>query len=897
VPDPSAGEYSFGDFRLRPSARTLTKSGEPVRVGSRAFDLLLVLVERRERVVSKNELLELVWASVVVEENNLQVHVSTLRKLLGPAAIATLPGRGYRFTLPIETPTAVAPRPGPSTDEPSDTNPPSAPRAGAPLAPARAATNLPPNLPPLFGREAELRQVQQLVEQHHLVTIVGAAGIGKTRLALAVAHAERDHYGDGVWLVELAAVADPALALLTVAQAIGVALDGAGPVAILLVEALRHQKLLLVLDNCEHLLDGIAPFVDALMRAAPQVSLLATSQEPLKLSEEHQFRLGTLSVPPLLDEPLAAHVASHGAIALFMERARAVDPHFALTDETAPAVVDICRHLDGIALAIELAAARVSLLGVTGLRDRLGERFKVLTAGSRLALRRHQTLRAALDWSFGLLSPAEQAVFRRLGVFAGGFTLEAAQDVAADNSGIDAWSVLDHLGALVDKSLVVAGQGDVPRYLLLETTRAYALEELAGAGETPAAVKRHALAIKAVFERAEADRFGENGTLDEASFCRRLQPELDNLGAALRWATSEGGDPSVGVALVAASAEASVALGLGAEALKRHLALQRFVGPAIDEDVVARFWNGLIRVGAAGRVERDVFLSACAKAELTYRKNGQPRRLCRILSAKAWTLGRADQRAEAAAVARECGLLEDPSWPGWLRCAGALSIEAMLHTRELRFDQALAVYREMAELLPAGGEERRRLIVLGNQSYVSFCMGDFRQAIALARTVIEQLRAQRIDSQSMAYAFSYLVGALTALGLDGEARDALEEAVPYWQRTGSVTIFCDHPALLYARQGRYADAARLAGAADAFNERGGVVRGPSELRARAEVQHLLEAAQVADAQARKWEREGRGLDVDHVVALLLAGEAAAPGKDRRATKTTRPGSPAPDRPH
>ena len=300
----------------------------------------------------------------------------------------------------------------------------------------------------------------------------------------------------------------------------------------------------------------------------------------------------------------------------------------------------------------------------------------------------------------------------------------------------------------------------------------------------------------------------------------------------------------------------------------------------------------------AGRVERDVFLSACAKAELTYAQERPAASPLPDTVRQGMDPPVAPTSVPRPPPSREsAGCWKTLPRPGWLRCAGALSIEAMLHTRELRFDQALAVYREMAELLPAGGEERRRLIVLGNQSYVSFCMGDFRQAIALARTVIEQLRAQRIDSQSMAYAFSYLVGALTALGLDGEARDALEEAVPYWQRTGSVTIFCDHPALLYARQGRYADAARLAGAADAFNERGGVTRGPSELRARAEVQHLLEAAQVADAQARKWEREGRGLDVDHVVALLLAGEAAAPGKDRRATKTTRPGSPAPDRPH
>src|SRR5260221_1507216 len=275
---------------------------------------------------------------------------------------------------------------------------------------------------------------------------------------------------DGAWMVELAGLSDPLLLPNGVAQALGITLAGRRPAQDELVAAMAPRTALLVLDNCEHLLDSVAALVQAIMREAPNVTMLSTSQEPLHLPAEQQYRLIPLAVP---SETTASSAREFGAVALFEARVRAVDPRFALNDESMALVIDICRRLDGLPLAIELASARVAALGLLPVRDKLDARFKLLTGGSRATLRRHQTLRAALEWSHNLLNDAEQAVFRRLGAFAGGFTMEMAQDVAGDAQ-LDEWAVVDHLSALVDKSLVVADAGDAPRYHLLESARAFA---------------------------------------------------------------------------------------------------------------------------------------------------------------------------------------------------------------------------------------------------------------------------------------------------------------------------------------------------------------------------------------------------------------------------------------
>ncbi len=350
----------------------------------------LALTERRERIVSKNELLDVVWPGLVVEENNLQVQIWALRKLLGADVIATIPGRGYKFTAVLEGDRKPMPA------QAAEGTAPSAPPA------ARTPTNLPAELP-LYGREADVQAVQRLVHEHRLVTITGAGGIGKTRLGQTVAHALRDSFAQGVWLIELAPLADPALVAASVAQVLGHQLRSTSAPLAELVMLLESQRVLLVIDNCEHLVEVVSPLAELLLGEAPGVHMLVTSQEPLRLPDERLYRLGTLGVPGEGEPVNAGQALEHGAVRLFVERTHALDARFVLDERNVQAVIDICGRLDGLALAIEMAAARVPALGVEGVRERLGERLRMLTAGSRIALRRHQTLRAALDWSHGLL--------------------------------------------------------------------------------------------------------------------------------------------------------------------------------------------------------------------------------------------------------------------------------------------------------------------------------------------------------------------------------------------------------------------------------------------------------------------------------------------------------------
>jgi predicted ATPase len=353
---------------------------------------------------------------------------------------------------------------------------------------------------------------------------VGAGGIGKTSLALEAAHGFADAYREGAWLVELAPLGSIDLVPGAVAAVLNMRLpEGSAPVPAL-VEALRARELLLVLDNCEHLVDGVVATTAALMQGCPGVRVLATSQEVLRVPEETVYRLDPLAVPAAGDtrDPM-----EYGAVELFAHRVSALDRSFALTPANVAGVVEICRRLDGIALAIEMAAARVPLLGVEGVRARLDERFRLLSAGNRIALRKHQTLRAALEWSHGHLSEVEQLVFRRLGIFAGGFPLGALAEVVADDA-LDEWEVIERLGSLVDKSLVVAEGSPTKRYRLLETMRAFALEHLAAAGETATLERRHARWL----DRACA------GLLDVSltrggPWSRHLEAELDNVRAAL----------------------------------------------------------------------------------------------------------------------------------------------------------------------------------------------------------------------------------------------------------------------------------------------------------------------------------------------------------------------------
>ena len=493
----AAAALRFGRFELQPLERRLLVAGEPALLGARALDLLLALADRPGELVDKHQLMDLVWPGMVVEENNLATQISALRKVLGGDVIATVPGRGYRFVVRLDNPPAQASA-GPT-----------------PLAIAAPGlrTNLPNSLPPLLGRADDLATVGRLIEEHRLVSIVGAGGIGKTLLALHLLNARRDTYAHGVCWVELAQVGDAAALPGTIAAALGVRIGSGEPLAALLA-AVAPLTLLLGLDNAEHMPASVAAVVAALHGAAPGLRLLVTSQAALKVKPECIYRIGALAVPP---KPLpAAQALNFGAVALFADRVQAADTRFTLTDANAPTVIQLCRALDGQALAIELAAARVPLLGLQQLAASMPDRLKLLVSGHpRAAPARQQTLRAALDWSHGFLDPREQVVFRRLAVLAGSGSLHLIQQVVAEPDGaggLDACAVLDGLRVLVDRSLVTMLPGDDPgqqdpRYRLLESPRAFALEQLARSGEEARIRQRHALALATIFDAAWDDLF------------------------------------------------------------------------------------------------------------------------------------------------------------------------------------------------------------------------------------------------------------------------------------------------------------------------------------------------------------------------------------------------------
>ena len=799
----SAATRRFDRFELRPSERVLLADGAPINLGARAFDVLVALSDRPGVLVSKDELLAAVWSGLVVEENNLQVQVSTLRKILGPDAVATIPGRGYRFNVPvIGADGEVAPPAGEHL------------LSVVPASPARIRSNLPARLPALYGRSQDLQAIVALTRQYAVVTITGPGGIGKTRVAQAVAQqvaTERaSDYPDGIWWVELGALNDSTLVDSAVAQAMGrsPAGDRDGPST--LCAQLSTQRSLIVLDNCEHLADAVAEWVEAIVAAAPGVSLLITSQETLKVADEQVYRLGPLAVP---DDGSTAEAARTGAVELFEARAHAVDRHFSLDGSNRRAVIEICRRLDGIPLAIELAAARLPLLGVEGLRARLHERFSLLTAGSRVVLRRHQTLRATLEWSHALLTHDEQTVFRRLGVFSGGFTLEAAQQLASDAT-IDRWAALDHLGALVDKSLVLPEGEVIPRYRMLESTRAFALERLAEAGETQATLGRHARAIVRLLEPFEIDDWQWRASGDRIP---AAAAELDNLRAALEWADAAEGMGALAVELASLSYCVWWSSSHMAEGLTRALALQRHVARGIPKEIEARFWLTIAKLALYSfrREGRD----AAVRAVDLYRELGNAQRLYDALLFAAVEGTRFATPAQMEAAIVEAERLERPEWPARQRAKVPFA-RCWWFARTGRFEEALQCAQRQVAICQEAGVEIAALYAMSNVAMMEVLLGREAEALDHARAAIARLHAIGHDAGA-GHLYHGEMSALLMLDRLDEARVAGRHAYERLLREGDEYRLLQSLALMNALDGKIEIAARLLGFFDALQARSG----------------------------------------------------------------------------
>jgi len=562
--------YTSGECEIDPARRELRILGAPVPIGGRAFEIIEVLAQSAGELVTKDELMNRVWPGAVVMENTLQVHAAAVRKALGPyrGLLKTEFRRGYRLL-------------GDWTLRRRDALKPPAGMRQLRATGELTGTNLPAAITPLIGRSAAEQMLQDLVSAYRIVTLTGPGGIGKTTLALAVARHTLAEFADGGWLIELASLADPDLVPSAMAGVLGLNLGGEEISAEAVARAVGDQKLLLVLDNCEHVIDVIARLAETFLRLCPRTTILTTSREVLRIEGEYVYRVPPLEVPGIgREEP--DHILSQSAVELFIARTKALNSDFSPLPANLPTIAAICRHLDGIPLAIEFAAARAAILGPEHVAAGLRDRIALLTSGRRAVIPRHRTLRATLDWSYDLLTDAEQSVLRHLAIFSGGFTLAAVAAVVDDIDGIES-RVADGIASLVYKSLVTPDRSAAtPRWYLLETIRAYALEKLAARDEIGVGARRHAEFYRDLFASRHPDSHEPGEDMEQ--FTR----EIDNVRAALDWSFSSAGDAEIGVTLTAAYVPAWLHTALPTECRERTERALNNLAPEMNVSVPLR---------------------------------------------------------------------------------------------------------------------------------------------------------------------------------------------------------------------------------------------------------------------------------------------------------------------
>ena len=532
--------YASGECEIDLARRELRVLGSPVPVGGRAFEIIEVLAHSAGELVTKNELMNRVWPGAVVMEGTLHVHAAAVRKALGPyrGLLKTESRRGYRLL-------------GDWIVRRRDGAKPSVDHQQIRVTAEPPATNFPATGTRLIGRSAAVQRLQDLVSAYRVVTLTGPGGIGKTALALKVARSVLGEFYDGGWLVELASLSDPHLVPSAVAGALGLRLGSNNISAEAVARAVPGRSLLLVLDNCEHVIDAAAALAEMFVRLCPRTTVLATSREALRMEGEYAYRVLPLEVPTI-DQVDADRILGHSAPELFVSRVKELGSDVASHAASLPTIAAICRHLDGIPLAIEFAAARAATLGLEQVAVGLRDLFTLLTNGRRTALPRHRTLRATLDWSYQLLPDAERLLLQRLAVFSGSFSLDAANAVTNRGEALAA-EIADRVANLVAKSLMAPDfTGDGGYFRLLETTRAYALSKLTESGELEEFSRRHAVYYTGLLDRVEHE------------WQKRSTPlaHLDNARAALEWCFGANGNLTIGVGLAAAAAPVFLAMSL-----------------------------------------------------------------------------------------------------------------------------------------------------------------------------------------------------------------------------------------------------------------------------------------------------------------------------------------------
>jgi predicted ATPase/DNA-binding winged helix-turn-helix (wHTH) protein len=755
---------SFGPFSLLASERLLKKGDEPIPLGDRALDILIALAERAGEVVTHKELISTVWPDVTVEEGNLRFQMATLRKALGDRRngaryVSNVAGRGYCFVAPI-TRSAVA-RTVPITG----------------IATTERIQKLPRRLTRMVGRDDTVRALAEQLQMWRFVSIVGPGGVGKTTVAISVAHTLIGGFHDAVFFVDLAALTDPQLVPTVVASALGLVLQTRDPLVGLLA-FIGDRKILLVLDNCEHVISVAAALAERVVGEAPQAHILATSREALRVEGEYVHLLYSLDCPPEDADLTAVEALRYPAVELFMERAAANGYGVPLSDIDAPIVARICRRLDGVALALELAASHVGSLGIRGTAELLDNRFGLLWRGRRTALPRHETLNAMLDWSYRLLSEREKLVLCRLSVFIGNFTLRAAGSVA---SGIEEEGavVIEAAVGLVAKSLISTPViNESTCYRLLDTTRAYAAAKLAERGEAARIARRHAIYYSEFLERDEVIQslFGEHDLSGYA-------PHIGNVRAALGWALSDRGDVAIGIELATWAAPLFIGLSLFEECrdwCERALAALDDASRGARQEMILQEALALSSINTRANtdrvraeLERGLALAEACK---------DPARQLRLLFGQSIFFTRIGEIRGALAVAEQGSVIAQtakyPAGAVWAQCwiGNAHHFLGNQTAAQLHCERGMALAVELGTFNAnfLGFDQRiRALVVLFRTLWLR---GFADRALRIARGTIDEA-ASRGHPVSVCYSLYFASTFLMRIGDLREASDLIEQVI------------------------------------------------------------------------------------------------------------------------